>query len=142
MRFVKARFFVIALLSIPVVSREVRAEDQEWARLNAAGAQAYKEGKYQEAEKYFKTALAHAERSGMDGEPLAVSLNNLGALYNLGGRLTEAADCLKRSLAIREQQLGPMHPQVATALNNLADVYRMQLQYTLAEPLFRRALKI
>ena len=94
---------------------------------DAAGAQAYKQGNYQEAEKLFKAVLAEVERAGERGEPLAVSLNNLGALYSLTGKPNEAAEFLKRSLAIREEQLGPTHPQVATGLNNLADAYRTKV---------------
>ncbi|MBT1570101.1 tetratricopeptide repeat protein, partial [Klebsiella pneumoniae] len=38
--------------------------------------------------------------------------------------------------------LGPDHPDVATSLNNLAELYRSQGQYAQAEPLFKRSLAI
>ncbi|MFH0910158.1 MAG: tetratricopeptide repeat protein, partial [Planctomycetota bacterium] len=47
-----------------------------------------------------------------------------------------------RSLAISEKALGPDHPDVATSLNNLAELYRAQGQYAAAEPLYKRALAI
>ena len=45
-------------------------------------------------------------------------------------------------LAIREKALGPDHPDVAQALNNLAVLYYKQGRYAEAEPLYKRALAI
>ena len=58
------------------------------------------------------------------------------------GRYAEAEPLYRRSLAIREKQLGPDHPDVATSLNNLADLYRSMGRYAEAEPLYRRSLAI
>jgi len=38
--------------------------------------------------------------------------------------------------------LGPDHPDVATSLNNLAELYGTQGKYAEAEPLYNRALEI
>jgi tetratricopeptide (TPR) repeat protein len=54
----------------------------------------------------------------------------------------EAEPLYRRSLAIREQQLGPDHLVVATSLNNLAGLYDSQGRYGEAEPLYRRSLVI
>ncbi|KAJ1444239.1 Tetratricopeptide repeat-domain-containing protein, partial [Pelagophyceae sp. CCMP2097] len=43
---------------------------------------------------------------------------------------------------IREKQLGPNHPDVATSLNNLASLLKKQGKLDAAEPLFRRSLEI
>ena len=51
---------------------------------------------------------------------VAKSLNNLVALYKTQGQYAQAEPLYKRSLAIREQSLGPDHPDVAKSLNNLA----------------------
>jgi tetratricopeptide (TPR) repeat protein len=48
----------------------------------------------------------------------------------------------RQVLEIQEKALGPDHPDVATALNNLASLYRSTGQYALAESLYRRALLI
>jgi tetratricopeptide (TPR) repeat protein len=58
------------------------------------------------------------------------------ALYPIAGPL------FQRALAIYEQQLGAMHPDTATSLNNLATLYSTQSKYVEAEPLYRRALAI
>ncbi len=49
---------------------------------------------------------------------------------------------MKRALAIREEALGPAHPDVALSLNNLAGLYDAQGRYAEAEPLYKRALAI
>ena len=43
------------------------------------------------------------------------------------------------SLAISEKALGPDHPDVASSLNNLAELYKTQGRYADAEPLYKRA---
>ena len=57
------------------------------------------------------------------------------------GKYTEA-ERLQRSLAIREKVLGPEHPDVATALSNLAFLYYTQGRYAEVEPLYQRSLAI
>ena len=58
------------------------------------------------------------------------------------GRYAEAEPLFRRSLEIQEKQLGRDHPDVATSLNNLADLYRAMGRYAEAEPLYRRSLEI
>ena len=48
----------------------------------------------------------------------------------------------KRALAIYEKAAGPEHPAVATLLNNLGQVSKVQGRYAEAEPLIRRSLAI
>ena len=49
---------------------------------------------------------------------------------------------LQRALVIREEQLGEMHPDTATTLNNLASVYEGQGRCVEAEQLYIRVLTI
>jgi CHAT domain-containing protein/tetratricopeptide (TPR) repeat protein len=49
---------------------------------------------------------------------------------------------MRRALAIDEESLGPGHPDVATALNNLATLLKATNRLAEAEPLMRRALAI
>ena len=48
----------------------------------------------------------------------------------------------KRALAIYEKAAGPEHPAVATLLNNLGQVGKVQGRYAKAEPLIKRSLAI
>jgi tetratricopeptide (TPR) repeat protein len=48
----------------------------------------------------------------------------------------------ERALSITEQALGPMHPNTARSLNNLAGLLESQGEYGAARPLYERALAI
>ncbi len=58
------------------------------------------------------------------------------------GKYTTAIPKAERSLAIREKVLGNVHPDFASSLNNLAELYRLQGNYQQAEPLYQRSLTI
>lgn len=58
------------------------------------------------------------------------------------GQYARAEALYQEALTIREQALGPGHPDTATSLNNLAGLYYSLGQYSRAEPLFQRALSI
>ena len=58
------------------------------------------------------------------------------------GRYSDAEPLYKRSLQIRETQLGADHPSTATSLNNLAALYESMGRYSEAEPLYLRTLEI
>src|SRR3954447_3261085 len=49
---------------------------------------------------------------------------------------------IERALEIKEKKLGSQHPDVATTLNNLAQLYTNEKRFADAEPLERRALEI
>jgi tetratricopeptide (TPR) repeat protein len=85
---------------------------------------------------------ALADTFGLEHPNVALSLNNLAALYRKQGRYVEAELLFKRSLAIREKALGLDHPAVAESLNSLAALYKEQGRYAEAEPLYKRALAI
>ena len=58
------------------------------------------------------------------------------------GMYAQAEPLHQRALTIREQVLGPEHPDTASSLNNLAGLYDHQGLYAQAEPLYQRALAI
>jgi tetratricopeptide (TPR) repeat protein len=69
-------------------------------------------------------------------------LNGLARYKVERGRYADAGPPFKRALGIRENALGPDHPDVAQSLNNLAVLYYSRGRYKDAEPLYRRALGI
>jgi tetratricopeptide (TPR) repeat protein len=74
---------------------------------------------------------------------LAASLfNSVGSDAHYQGKYEQAEPLYQRVLAIYEQQLGSQHPDTATSLNNLAELYYSQGKYEQAEPLYQRALLI
>ncbi len=58
------------------------------------------------------------------------------------GRYDHAIVVAKIALHVAVQEVGPNHPNVATSLNNLAELYRTQGKYAQAEPLYKRSLAI
>ena len=58
------------------------------------------------------------------------------------GEYDKAVAAVKKSLAVAEKEYGPHHPDTATSLNNLAELYRDHKKFTQAEPLYKRAAAI
>jgi len=69
-------------------------------------------------------------------------LHQTGAYLHDRTRYDEAKQLYLDALELREQILGPEHPEVATTLNNLALLYYNRGQYSQAESQFQRALEI
>ncbi len=67
------------------------------------------------------------------------SLNNLALLYDTQGQYAQAEPLYLRALAILEKALGPEHPNVATSLENYADLLRKTDRNAEAEELEDRA---
>ncbi len=89
-------------------------------------------------------ALAVARRAddAAIAEPTGRLFNQLAILSYAKARYAEAERLYRRALAIGEASLGPDHPDVATYLNNLANLLRETNRPGEAEPLYRRALAI
>jgi eukaryotic-like serine/threonine-protein kinase len=73
---------------------------------------------------------------------LANHLGNLALVHQARGAYEEAKALQERALAIREETLGPEHPDLATNVNNLAAVYDALGVYEEAKRLHERALTI
>ena len=63
------------------------------------------------------------------------------AIYKAQRRYAEAIPLLKRSLEINEMLLGRDHPDLASDLKSLAELYRLQERNSEAETLERRSQK-
>ena len=91
---------------------------------------------------------AHAEAisryADADGlaEPTTRLMNDLGVYWQERGHFGAAEPLYRRALAISERSDGSEHPNVATALNSLANLLATTNRLDEAEPLFRRALAI
>ena len=72
----------------------------------------------------------------------ALRLVNESANLQGKGKFAEALPLTERALTLREQTLGPNHPEVAQLLNDMAGLYYYLGDYAKAEPCFQRALEI
>ena len=66
----------------------------------------------------------------------------IGEAYLALGRMDDAGAQFDRALELRRQLFGPNHPQVAQALDDLADLNLQRGNDNIAEPLSRQALDI
>ncbi|MDZ8260602.1 tetratricopeptide repeat protein [Nostoc sp. ChiQUE01b] len=114
------------------------------------------QGRYNEAESLYQQALKLNKR--LLGEyhiDVATSLDRLALVYLLQKRYNEAEPLYQQALELRKRLLGDYntlklrilllgdsHIDVATSLDNLALVYRLQERYNEAEPLYQQALEL
>lgn len=109
--------------------------------LEARGLTHRQAGRYPEAERDLRAALAIRERHAAE-RPVKVAtvLLNLESSVSLQGHPREALEILRQALAIYEAQLGPDHPDTARCYNNIGAVLTEQGQYRAALVPLARAL--
>src|SRR5450755_4665357 len=137
---------------VQAVQRESMTAEKEkqWKQravqaVNASYPDAQDIKQWDACERWLPHALACAtwiEQESIDVAEAVRLLNQTGYYLDDRARYVEAEPLLKRALSIREQQLGPHHPDTARSLNNLANLYHHQGKYQQAEPLYQRALAI
>jgi len=103
-------------------SPQASAQSGLWKTNMNTAAEAYKQGRYADAEEPLKAALKEVQRLGQDNR-LGTTLNKLALLYHAQGMYAEAEPLYKRSLAIREA-LGSEHSNLAQGLENYATLLR------------------
>ena len=69
-------------------------------------------------------------------------INSLAAVHRAKGKLDDALRLYTEAIGIWERTLGPDHPEIAGALNNLGNAYDDRREYDRAGPLHERALAI
>ncbi len=116
------------------------ANREKWKYLMQELQDLRNQGEYRSALRRGKAALKLAEH--LPATDLTLTLNNLAGLYKSLERYEEAEPLYLRALAIRTQQLGRQHPDVATSLNNLAVLCKAQRRYGEAQHLYEQAIDI
>ena len=114
----------------------------------------YNTGNYEKGEKCYLEALDKKGKIyGKKSPEYSNVLNNLGTLYlykaigtvnktECAKLVDKAADCLMQVLKIDSITVGVNHPDYATHLNNLAELYRNTDQYEKAEPLYLQSIDL
>jgi tetratricopeptide (TPR) repeat protein len=113
-----------------------------WKATVEAGNEAMASGRVAQAEVHFLDALKEAETFGEGDARLALSLNNLAAVYHTQGKYTMAEPLYTRSLEIKTRVLGEEHPDVALNVHNLAVLYSARRMYPVAEKHYKRAIEL
>ena len=136
---VAATVFTLSLL---VLSSVAPAQGPSWEARMTSGEQAYREGRYVDAERAFQEALQDAERLGVNDPHVFWPATDLAELYYGRGRYAEAEALARRALAIRERLLGPNDHDVAGSLAQLGNVLLARGNLAEAEQVQTRALAI
>ncbi len=93
----------------------------------AAGMKAYNAGDFSGAEKAFKRALKDVEAVSPTDARVGQVLVNLATVKMAQGAEKEVEPLLRRAIGVIELSLGPDHPDLATANENLGMFYYDQL---------------
>ena len=98
-------------------------------------------GKFDIAQAY-SDSLKQYEKSKPPLEDLSRLIHQIALFLNLIARFDAAEPLIRKAIKIDKKNLGKDHPNVATALNNLASLLMEMKRFSEAEPLIRRALAI
>jgi len=121
-RGLPAALAAAVLLAAPTDAQD----DALWKSLMEQSVAAREAGKLPEAQKHLEKALKEAEKFGPRDGRLAVTLNDLGVVYDAAGQLAKAEPLLKRAVTVYETALGENHPVAARGLLSLCINLRHQ----------------
>jgi serine/threonine protein kinase len=93
--------------------------------LNSLGLALQNEGKLQDAEDSFRATIVITEKlKGEDDLDLAIARDNFATfLAKYRGKFDEAEELELKALAVKKKTLPRDHPDIATAVHNLAQIY-------------------
>jgi tetratricopeptide (TPR) repeat protein len=116
--------------------------EEAWKTHLEAGEKAFNKRRVNEAELQFADAVRIAESFGANDSRLAVSLNNLAAVYHTQGKYGMAEPLYLRALDIRKAILGDDHTDLSSNMYNLGVLYSAKQDYEKAEGYYMQALSL
>ena len=123
-------------------TRAFGARDQDVAGIyNNLGVLRKSQGRYAEAAAFYKRALPILRASG-DQDALATLYHNLGGIEHARGRYAAGVPHARKSVALREAELGPDHVAVAADVAALAALVEGTGRLEEAALLYERALRV
>ncbi|XP_062150815.1 uncharacterized protein LOC133859430 isoform X2 [Alnus glutinosa] len=115
----------------------------KWRIFTDNGRDFFLQGKVEEAEKFFLSALQEAKEGFGERDPhVASACNNLAELYRVKKEFDKAEPLYLEAINILEESFGPEDIRVGAALRNLGQFYLMQRKLEEAHVCYERALKI
>jgi len=98
---------------------------------------------FKNAEEMYRSGFAIYETQvGLEHPHIATLLNNIGQLYYLQGRYTDAEKVLLRALQIKKKFFSPDHISLAESLNHLGYTYYLQDDHKKAAETLDEAIRI
>lgn len=115
----------------------------KWRIFTDNGRDFFLQGKVEEAEKFFLSALQEAKEGFGERDPhVASACNNLAELYRVKKEFDKAEPLYLEAINILEESFGPADIRMGAALRNLGQFYLMQRKLEEARVCYERALKI
>ena len=139
-----------AMIDRTILKPAIRTIDEQFkddpatdASLRQALADLYSTiGRYDDTYPLQESALATRRRTlGEEHPDTLASINNMGLLLQLQGRLAEAEPYCREALENSRRTLGEEHPNTLTTSNHMGLLLQRQGRLAEAEPLFREALE-
>lgn len=123
-----------------VISNEHTAK---WRLFSDKGREVFLQGKLDQAEKFFFSALQEAKEGFGEKDPhVASSCNNLAELFRVQKQFDKAEPLYWEAIKILEESFGPEDIRVGAALHNLGQFYLMQRKLDEADKCYEHAVKI
>lgn len=113
----------------------------EWEKFTQAGADAFRENRFGEAERQFQSSITEAKTFGENDLRMATSLTNLGVLYNSRGQFDKAEPLFERAVHIKQKTLGPFNVEVADSAARLCQFYLKRKKYEKADPICNKIIQ-
>lgn len=115
----------------------------KWRVFTDSGRNLFVQGKLEEAEKLFLSALEEAKEGFGEKDPhVASAYNNLAELYRVKKVFDKAEPLYLEAVKILEESFGQEDIRVGASLHNLGQFYLMQRKLEKAHTCYERALKI
>lgn len=132
----------IVLRAIAIFEHTPGAEEDLYEVLCNLGVSYYGAWEWPDATKTYERATKLGEKVyGKNDWHLAWAVGGMGEVIRMQGRTQEALPYLERDVELQEKS--PYKRQLASALNNLANIYSYtNHDYARAEPMYRRAIAI
>lgn len=136
----KLPLMILSLGAMVLLGARPATADQMnlWVSYQFTALDSYASGNYSDA----AHLLAQAEAEDATRFRKADTYDALGRVYTALGRFDDAEVAFSEALRMKEGSLGRNHREVATILNNLADLRHLRGQTESVESLYRRALEI
>ncbi|KAF5747478.1 RNA polymerase-associated protein CTR9 [Tripterygium wilfordii] len=115
----------------------------KWRIFTDNGREFFLQGKLEQAEQFFSSALQEAKEGFGEKDPhVASACNNLAELYRVKKEFEKAEPLYLEAINILEESFGPEDIRVGAAFHNLGQFYLMQRKLEKALLCYERALKI
>lgn len=116
---------------------------QEIKCLLRAGNASYRRQDYDTARAIYEELVSFAQQHFPDDlNTLSTAMSNIGAIYSIKGRYTEARVLAEKSLELRRSGLGETHKRTGESLYNLGTIYLELGEFDLAINAYRDALPV